>query len=267
MPTTTLPGPVGPLHIDDHGAGGPPLVFLHAFAGNGEHWRAQLDHFRKSHRAIALDFRNHGRSGATDLLSDLTVDWLADDVAAVVNRLGLYDFVLIGHSMGGAVAIDYAAGHPDRVAGLLTIGAPGKLPDNDATRILASLMADYDGVTAAYWQTLLAGARPETVARVRAGMKKMAKDPGFALIKALFDFDPVPGMILYPGPKLAVVPGEAELPHDLHRIVPGLPFARIFGTSHWAHIDAPGEINAIIEAFIETQVQADLDRRYARAAE
>ncbi len=267
MPTIALPGPVGALYVDDDGVGGPPLVFLHAFAGSGEHWRAQLDHFRTSRRAIALDFRNHGRSQATDLLDDLTVDRLADDVAAVVNKLGLYDFVLVGHSLGGAVAIDYAAGHADRVAGLLTVGAPGKVPDNDATQVLASLMADYDGETAAYWRKLLAGSTPATKARATAGMKTMPKDAGFALIKAIFDFDPVPGMILYPGPKLAVVPGDEELPHDLHRIVPGLPFARVFGTSHWAQMDKPEEINAIIEAFVETEVQADLERRYARAAE
>ncbi len=267
MPASTVPGPVGPLHIDDGGTGAPPLVFLHAFAGSGEHWRAQLDHFRKSRRAIAIDFRNHGRSGRTELLDDLTVDRLADDVAAVANRLGLYDFVLVGHSLGGTVAIDYAAGHPDRVAGLLTIGAPGKVPDNDATQILASLMADYDGATAACWRKLLAGSTPGTQARVTAGMKTMPKDAGFALIKVLFDFDPVPGMILYPGPKLAVVAGDEEPPHDLHRFVPGLPFARVFGTSHWAQMDKPDEINAIIEAFVESKVQADLDRRYARAAE
>jgi pimeloyl-ACP methyl ester carboxylesterase len=50
------------------------------------------------------------------------------DVEAVVEKLKLPRFVLVGHSLGGAVAIKYAGAHPDRVAGLVVVGAPGKTP-------------------------------------------------------------------------------------------------------------------------------------------
>src|SRR6266508_2399049 len=105
------------LHVDDGGAGGVPVVFVHSFAGSSSHWSAQLVHLRKNRRAVALDLRGHGRS-APPRDNDYAIDSLAGDVAAVVDRLGLNRFVLVGHSIGGAAAIAYAGAHPERVAGL-----------------------------------------------------------------------------------------------------------------------------------------------------
>ncbi|MBL8689448.1 MAG: alpha/beta hydrolase [Rhodospirillaceae bacterium] len=265
MAVSTIAGPAGTLHVDDGGKGRPPVVLLHAFSGNADHWTAQLTHQRKKRRAIAFDFRGHGRS-EMPTIEELTVDRMADDVASVVNKLGLYDFVLVGHSIGGSVAIDYAAGHPDRVAGLVVIGAPGKVPDAQAKQILDSMKADYDKVTEAYWLKLLAHAMPKTRERIMKEMRMLPKDAGFALIAATFAFDPVPGMILYPGPKLAIVTGDKEQPHDLHRTVPDLPFRRIAGTSHWPHLDQPAMVNAILDAFIASQVHLHVEMPWRRRA-
>lgn len=265
MAVSTIAGPAGNLYVDDGGGGRPPVVFLHAFSGSSDHWSAQLAHQRKKRRAVALDFRGHGRS-EMPTVEDLTIDKLADDVASVVNKLGLFDFVLVGHSIGGAVALDYAAGHPDRVAGLVVVGAPGKVPDAPAKRVLDSMKADYDKVMDAYWQKLLAHAMPKTRERIIEEMHTLPKDAGLALIQATFDFDPVPGMILYPGPKLAIVPSEEDMPHDLHKTVPDLPFRRITGTSHWPHLDQPAMINAILDAFIASQVHLEVDTPWHRRA-
>lgn len=265
MAVSTIAGPAGTLHVDDGGEGLPPVVFLHAFSGSADHWSAQLAHQRQKRRAVALDFRGHGRS-EMPTVEELKIDKLVDDVASVVNKLGLVDFVLVGHSLGGAVAIDYAAGHPDRVSGLVVIGAPGKVPDAIATQVLDAMKADYHKVTAAYWQKLLVDAMPHTRERITKEMATLPKEAGLALIKTTFDFDPVPGMILYPGPKLAIVTGEKDLPHDLHRTVPDLPYRRIAGTSHWPHLDQPAMINAILDAFIASQVHLDIVRPWHRRA-
>lgn len=265
MAVSTIAGPAGTLHIDDGGEGRPPVIFLHGFSGSADHWSAQLAHQRSKRRALALDFRGHGRS-EMPTVEELTIGKLADDLASVANKLGLVDFVLVGHSLGGAVAIDYAAGHPDRVAGLVVIGAPGKVPDAQAAQVLAAMKADYDKVTEAYWQKLLADAMPKTRERITGEMRTLAKDVGYALIKTTFDFDPVPGMILYPGPKLAIVTGERDLPHDLHMTVPDLPYRRIAATSHWPHLDQPAMVNAILDAFISSQVHLDIVQPWHRRA-
>ena len=82
MAVSTIAGPAGTLHVDDGGEGRPPVVFLHAFSGNADHWTAQLAHQRKKRRAVAFDFRGHARS-EMPTIEELTVDRMADDVASV----------------------------------------------------------------------------------------------------------------------------------------------------------------------------------------
>ena len=110
------------LYSDEGGTGDLlPVVFLHSSAGNASQWSAQLEHLRSHRRAVALEWRGHGRSGAPDD-GDYSFSAMAADVAEAVERLGLGRFVLIGHSGGGLVALQYVAEHPERVAGV--VGPP-----------------------------------------------------------------------------------------------------------------------------------------------
>ena len=140
-----IAGPAGSLHVDDGGWGGVPVVLLHSFAGSTRHWASQLDHLRDDRRAIAFDLRGHGESDAPSD-GDYTAEALALDVAAVVDTLKLKRFVLVGHSMGGSAAIAYANAHPDRVAGLVLAGTPGRTPPEQAQQTIAAIEANYDTV-------------------------------------------------------------------------------------------------------------------------
>jgi pimeloyl-ACP methyl ester carboxylesterase len=55
---------VSGIFVDDDGAGSVPVIFIHSLAGNTRQWSAQLDHIRKTRRAIALDLRGHGQTAA-----------------------------------------------------------------------------------------------------------------------------------------------------------------------------------------------------------
>ena len=254
MTTTQIPGPAGLLHVDDGGAGGLPVVFLHSYSGSSAQWSAQLAHLRPHRRAVALDFRGHGRS-EPPAGSDYAVESLAGDVTAVVDALGLRRIVLVGHSLGGATAIAYAGAYPDRVAGLLLAGAPGKIPPERSEQMLAAIQADYDRVMEGYWNQLLADATPETQARVRSEMNHLPREASIQLVKALSDFDPLPGLRAYRGPKWAVVTPHGDTPNDLHRLVPDLPHRVMSGTSHWFQMDKPDEFNRILDEFL-----ADVER-------
>jgi len=76
---TQISGPAGFLHIDDGGAGGVPVVFVHSFAGSTAHWAAQLTHLRKTRRAVALDMRSHGQSDSP-ARDEYAVESLAGDI-------------------------------------------------------------------------------------------------------------------------------------------------------------------------------------------
>src|SRR5205085_12144044 len=114
----SVTGPAGAIYVDDGGGkDGLPVLFLHAFAGDSSQWADQLSHLRHHRRAIAMDLRGHGKSAAPKD-GDYRVEAMVKDVEAVVSKLELSRFVLVGHSLGGAVAIHYAGAHPDKLAGL-----------------------------------------------------------------------------------------------------------------------------------------------------
>ena len=170
--------------------------------------------------------------------------------AMVADSLGLKRFVLVGHSLGAAASIAYAGLHPKRVAGLVLVGAPGKTPPAQAQQIMGALQADYEKVTLEYWDKLLAGARPQVDRQLRGEMTSVPRDAGLSLIRASFDFDPVPALNAYRGPKLALVTPHGDAPGDLHKLVVDLPYKLIIGTSHWPHMDKPAEFNRMLNDFL-----------------
>lgn len=228
-----------------------PVVFVHSFAGSVAHWKAQLAHLRKTRRALALDLRSHGLSSpARD--NDYAVGALADDIAAVVDELKLERFVLVGHSMGGSASLAYAGAHPARVAGLVLVGTPGKIPDEQVKQVMASLKSDYENVMAAYWNKLLTNAQPQVLAQIQSERERLPQAVSLGIIKALFDYDPAPALQLYHGPKLAVITPDNDVPQALHRLVTDLPYEAVAGTSHWLHMDKPEEFNRILDEFLES---------------
>lgn len=251
MASKTIKGPAGNLHLDDGGDGaGLPVLFVHSFAGSSKHWTSQLEFLRRTRRAIALDLRGHGGS-EPPANEDYAIPSLARDIAATVDTLELDEFILVGHSMGGAASIAYAGGHPQRVAGLLLVGTPGKAPAAQSEKILAAMKADYERVTEGYWNRLLEGAEPEVRAQVRADMEEIPRAAAEKMIAAVFAFDPLKPMKKYPGPCLVVNTPHADTPDALHKQIPDLPFVMIDGTSHWMQMDKPGEFNEILAEFVE----------------
>ena len=248
-PVTRVQGPAGPLHVDDGGSGGVPVVFVHSYAGSTTHWAAQLAHLRAGRRAIALDLRGHGQSAAP-ADGDYGVAALARDIGAVVDSLGLDRFVLVGHSLGASAAGEYAGASPGRIAGLVLVGAPGQSSPEEARPILASLESNYDTVMAGYWNTLLTDAQPDVRARLTSEMQSVPKDASLKLIAAIFAYDPVPAIRRYPGPKLLIVTPHGNTPKALQNLMPEVPHRVMTGTSHWPHMDKPEEFNRPLDGFL-----------------
>src|SRR5690349_14219679 len=144
MMGSEIMGPAGQIHVDDDGWGdGGPVLFIHSFAGSGQHWSNQLDHLRPGRRAIALDLRGHGQSEAK-ADEDITIDDLAADVGTVVDSLDLQRVAFVGHSIGGSAAVAYAGAHADHVAGLLLVGTPGRIPTEQAAQVMSAMTSNYD---------------------------------------------------------------------------------------------------------------------------
>jgi non-heme chloroperoxidase len=103
------------LRVLDHGTG-PPVLLLHGVTLSADIWHYQLDELASAgFRVLALDLRGHGRSQAGE--ARLTLARLAGDVDDVLRQLDLVDVMLVGHSMGGMVALRYLSADPGRAAG------------------------------------------------------------------------------------------------------------------------------------------------------
>ncbi|MFA5353488.1 MAG: alpha/beta hydrolase [Thermodesulfovibrionales bacterium] len=254
--TITIAGPAGSLNVDDGGTVGLPVLFVHSAGGDTTHWSSQLEHLRKTRRAVAFDLRGHGHSqppkdGNYSLVSQ------ASDIEAVVSSLGIQRFVLVGHSMGGSIAIVYAGLHPERLAGLLIVdsgGDPNQISEEQKQQIIAALESDaYSAVTENYWGQLLTGSSAEVHEKVIKGMKAMKAMPRemvIAQVRELFQFDPVPSLSRYHGPKLSVITPANDTPYSLHRLVPDFPHVVVTGTGHWIHLDKPEEFKGIVDGFL-----------------
>lgn len=99
---------------------GEPVILLHGGLGNGDHWAFQVPELAKRYRVITIDSRNQGRSGFSK--DKLTYHAMAGDVLAVMDALDLKRAAIVGWSDGGAIGLDLAINHPQRVAKLFVYG-------------------------------------------------------------------------------------------------------------------------------------------------
>ena len=117
MPTVTVDGTR--LHYLDAGAGEPVVVLLHAFPLHARMWQAQAGALSETVRVVAPDLKGFGGSDAPDDPSAYSMEGYADDVAGLLDHLGVERVVLGGLSMGGYVAFAFLRRHRRRVSALV----------------------------------------------------------------------------------------------------------------------------------------------------
>ena len=135
------------IHYETGGSGSPALVFIHGWNCDRSYWSAQLPVFASTHQVVAIDLAGHGDSGAN------RVEWsmanFGTDVAAVADALQLEDIILVGHSMGGPVALEAARllkGRVNMVIGADTLGDVSlRYTDEQLAGMLAAMGADVPG--------------------------------------------------------------------------------------------------------------------------
>ncbi len=108
------------LYYETHGAGR-PMILLHGGLGSGEMFAPVLPRLTGRHQVILVDLQGHGRTADVDRPLDVTS--MADDVAALIDHLGLEKPDVVGYSLGGGVAFQVAVRHPEKVGRLVTASA------------------------------------------------------------------------------------------------------------------------------------------------
>jgi len=128
------------LHYLELGkADAPPIVCVHGYTGSADAFNALARHLQDRYRILALDVRGHGESAWSEAGAYRYEDQ-ANDLAEFAKRLGLDKFVLIGTSMGGIIAMAYAAEHAERLSGLVVndIGPEAEAGTQRITQMVGS---------------------------------------------------------------------------------------------------------------------------------
>jgi len=103
-----------------------PLLLTHGFASSSHAWAPVVDAFGGERRCIAWDVRGHGTGYLPDDPAKYSIPLTIGDMLGILDLEGIDRAVLVGHSMGGYLSLEFHKAHPDRVAGLVLVGTgPG----------------------------------------------------------------------------------------------------------------------------------------------
>ncbi len=124
------------LHYQTLGQG-QPLILLHGLFGAGNNWGTVAKHFAQHYQVICVDLRNHGSSPHS---SSQNYANMADDLLELCDALSLEDIHLLGHSLGGKVAMQFAVQHPDRLDKLIVVDMAMRAYADAHTHLIDAMM-------------------------------------------------------------------------------------------------------------------------------
>lgn len=243
------------LAYDDRGKGEPVFLFVHGWACDRQCWAAQMDEFSRDHRCIAVDLR--GRGGSSPI-PPFGVGRALEDVAGFIRTLGIAPVILVGHSLGGVIALAVNGRYPELVLGLVTIDSPitsdtgaGSPRSVSAIREAGSMAAvarfiatfDYDPP------------HPEAHAYVQRTMMTCPADVGSGMLEDLHlvgadmqrllrEADRKPFMMIWAENPL----GDPAWIREHTNFVRQEPVA---GTGHFVQMEQPQITNALLRAFLD----------------
>lgn len=235
------------------------LVFLHGAADSSAVWGLQEEHFGGAHRLLALDLPGHGQRLSEQ--SHDSLDLNADEVVREIRAQAFHSPVVVGHSMGGAVALTIALEHPALVRALVLVasGARLRMPAGliEAARQRAAtgpLMKVVDRVIPLE-DVVSAHASPEGPAWLRQRFGQSTSQAAYADFVATDHFDLMDRLNAIPHPTL-IVGGEDDRwtpPKFQHYLAERLPHGRLVmfpNTGHYPFVEQPTAFNSELERFL-----------------
>jgi 3-oxoadipate enol-lactonase len=237
---------------------GEALILLHALGANADSWRPQMDALAKNYRIIALDLRGHGQSGFR-VEEPLTMRVLADDVVALMAKLGIEQAHCVGISMGGMIALEIFVRHGLKVKSLTLADTTAFFPPPQARE---ELLRHLDSMEMHDWGHLMAGrvlhrkAPPDQrqqVAHLLAANRRVPYRQGLI---ASFESDyrwvlpqiDLPTLILVGEEDQATPYGYARY---LHNNIKGSALQVISRAAHFSNLENPGEFNWQVGAHLK----------------
>jgi pimeloyl-ACP methyl ester carboxylesterase len=229
--------------------------------GSARNWQSYARQLGARYHVIAVDQRNHGRSPHADAHDYAT---LADDIAALIRRLGLDEVVLLGHSMGGKAAMTLALTAPSHLARLVIVDIAPLAYADQHTLIIDAMLALPLGEIQRRQQAEQALAAAVTDPAIRMFLlQNLQFDNDRArwrlnlpalrrAMPALIGALPVSENAKFDGPVHFIRGGGSDRVRDVdlprcRRFFPDLHVHTVAGAGHWPHAEAPAAFAACLE--------------------
>jgi pimeloyl-ACP methyl ester carboxylesterase len=242
-------------YADDGPHGTIPLLFLHGWQGSKDIWAPVTQRLRERRRTIALDLRGFGESNAAP--GPYTVETFADDLSALIAALDLDPLVVVGHSMGAAIAQRFAIDRPDAVEGLVLVApvpASGVALSPKTEALFRGTAGNAEKANA--WIAGLTQREPS--AAMRAIMRAAAATTPPQVALESFDswtrlhFADEAATIDTP---TLVIAGAADSPafarERVADVIEGARFEIVPDAGHYVPLEEPARIAMLVERFID----------------
>ena len=246
------------------------LVLINGWTGDHGIFSPQIAHFSREHRVVAVDLRGHGASDAPR--QAYTVSGFADDVAWQCDKLGLEKPVVIGHSFGGAVALEMCGRYPGLAAALVMIDSivmtPPQAREDARMRHFLARIAGPDYLAASRASAWEMGCDFDDPLRRQAIFDAYILQPcentpqhvAHSALENMVDaYDPVPAAAACKIPMAYI---SADVPmvnaaRDLDRLkslCPQLVTSKTMLAGHFCTIEVADQVNAMLERFLKVGV-------------
>jgi pimeloyl-ACP methyl ester carboxylesterase len=239
------------------GTGSPLMLFVHGWCCDHTYFAPQMEHFAARHRVVSVDLRGHGESDKPD--QAYTMTGFADDLAWLSEQLEIEPAVIVGHSMGGIIAFEMAARHPDRVSAVVGVDAP-MIPANSLRDRAPELL---EGLISSAHQDVVRGfvsqgmfLPTDDAERSAQIAEHMAQAPQHVMVSALeetlINYDTEASAAKCTTPALLINSNPHSVNIDrLSELCPHMVFGQTVGSGHFNQLEVPEQVNAMIERFIQ----------------
>lgn len=244
------------LAYEQRGHGDPPVLLVHGILCDQRYMAPQLAYFARAHRTVAVDLRGHGLSAVPD--RGYTIDGLADDLAWMCGQLQLAAPVVVGHSLGGIVALAFGARHPDlvsRVVALDSVLLAGERRKAEMRTLLSRLRSSaYLHVLREYFGTFFSPSDdPQRRRWILEQIGQVPPEVGIAIWEdGTFEFDDAAAVSACRGPFLYIDAGTPNVDlQRLQQLTANLTLGRTVGSGHFHQLEVPEQVNAMIARFLQ----------------